>query len=108
MKVIPFLLTTLGLALVGVICYFALNNLLADLTAKQAQPGIIFFVGFAILISLMAAVLSGVAANYLIENKSWSLGVSALISVAVFFIIGVIILIAGVAISIAIVDASRF
>lgn len=108
MKIIPFLLTGFVLALGGVILYFVLNNSLSELTSKQAQPGIIFFVGFAIVITLSAAILSGVAANYFIEKKEWKMPAASLLTIPIFTVIGIIVMIIGVAISVAVVDAARF
>ncbi len=108
MKVIPFLATGFLLALAGVILYFVLNNLLSDFTVKQAQPGIILFVGIAIVFTLIAAILSGVAANYFIEKKDKSLATASIISIPVFFAIGLIAMIIGLAICVAVADALRF
>jgi hypothetical protein len=108
MKVVPFLITGFVLTLVGVILYFVLNNLLSDFTVKQAQPGIMLFVGFAIVVTLTTAVLSGVAANYLVEKKDKSLAVAALGSIPVFVVVGSIVMIVGLAICVAVADAFRY
>lgn len=108
MKVIPFLVTGFLLFLAGLIFYFVLNNLLSDFTSKQAQPGIILFVGFAFVFTLMLAILSGVAANYFVEKKDKSIVIASLISIPVFVIIGLITMIVGLAICVAVADALRF
>lgn len=108
MKVIPFLITGFLLFLAGLIFYFVLNNLLSDFTSKQAQPGIILFVGFAFVFTLMLAILNGVAANYFVEKKDKSIAIASLISIPVFVIIGLIIMIVGLAICVAVADALRF
>ena len=108
MKVIPFLVTGLVLALVSVILYFVLNNLLSDFTVKQAQPGIMLFVGFAIVVTLTAAVLNGLAANYLVEKKGKTLPVASVISIPTFIVVGLIVMIVGLAICVAVADAFRY
>ncbi len=108
MKVIPFLITGFVLTLVGVILYFVINNLLSDFTVKQAQPGIMLFVGFAIVVALTTAVLNGVAANYLIEKKDKTLAVASVISIPTFVIVGLIVMIVGLAICVAVADAFRY
>lgn len=108
MKVIPFLVTGFLLALAGFVLYFVLNGQLDGFTSKQAQPGIILFIGFWVVFALIAAILSGIAANYFIEKKEKSLAIASLISIPVFFVVGLIAMIIGLAISVAVADAFRY
>lgn len=107
MKLIPFFITGLLNVAVGAILFLFLLSALNGFSSKQAQPGLILFIGSVLLISLIAAILSGVAAKFLIEKKAWHFLTVVLIVIPIFVTMGAVVSVITLAISIAVADALR-
>lgn len=107
MKAIPFLMT--GLINLGVGVFFFLFLLLGmnGFSEKQAEPGLIFFIVWVLLVSLIAAIASVFSTSYLTAQKSFNFWLAAFLSVFIFVIVGAIFDMLGWFISLFITSAMR-
>lgn len=107
MRLIPFAITGLINIAVGVVLFFFLLLGLNGYSGKQAEPGLILFIVWILLASLLVAVLSIVMTNFLTAKKSINFWVSSLISVLVFVILGAVINVVGWFTSLFVTEALR-
>jgi len=107
MKFIPFMITGLVNIGVGFVLLFFLLLSLNGYSGKQAEPGLILFIAWILLTSLLVAVLSIVMTNFLTAKKSINFWVSSLISVLVFVILGAVINVVGWFASLFVTEALR-
>jgi len=107
MKLIPFMITGLMNIGVGVVLFFLLLLGMNGYSEQQATPGLITFIIWVLLVSLLTAILSVVTTNFFTTKKSMNFWVAALISIFVFVIIGVVFDIIGLFISIFVTEALR-
>ena len=107
MKAIPFLMT--GLINLGVGVFFFLFLLLGmnGFSEKQATPGLIFFIVWVLLVSLIAAIASVVATNYFTAQKSMNFWLAAFLSTFIFVVVGAIASVVGWFASLFITSALR-
>lgn len=87
MKAATLLITTLINLGLGTAWFFMLILSLNGFTGKQAEPGLILFIVWAILTAIVAGILGFWCAGYLTEKRSFSPALAALASI-VFFVIG--------------------
>jgi hypothetical protein len=106
-KAITFLITALINTGIGAFLFFMLLLSLNGFSEKQATPGLILFIGWVLLGSIVAGILGFLSANYLIENKSINQWLAALIAIAVFVIVGALINIIGFFAAIFLTSAMR-
>ncbi len=92
---------------VGVVLFFLLLLGMNGYSEQQATPGLITFIIWVLLVSLLTAILSVVTTNFFTTKKSMNFWVAALISIFVFVIIGVVFDIIGLFISIFVTEALR-
>ena len=107
MKLIPFTITGLINIAVGVVLFFFLLLGLNGYSGKQAEPGLILFIVWILLASLLVAVLSVVMIGFLTAKKSINFWASSLISVLVFVILGAVINVVGWFTSLFVTEALR-
>lgn len=88
MKAATLLITTLINLGLGAAWFFMLILSLNGFTGKQAEPGLILFVVWAILTAILAGVLGFWSAGYLTEKRSFSPALAALASIVFFVIFG--------------------
>jgi len=88
MKAVAFLITTLINIGIGVGLFFMLIVSLNGFTGEQADPGLILFVVWILLASIIAGVLAFLSAKYLISKKSFKPWRAALLAIAIFVIVG--------------------
>lgn len=82
-----FLITALA-NIGGAVLFFMLLISLNGFTGKQAEPGLILFVVWVLLASIVTGVLGFFAANYLIENKSFNRWLAASLTILIFIGVG--------------------
>jgi hypothetical protein len=92
---------------VGVVLFFFLLLGMNGYSEQQATPGLITFIVWILLASLLVAVLSIVMTNFLTAKKSINFWVSSLISVLVFVILGAVINVVGWFVSLFVTEALR-
>ncbi|MGI8884959.1 MAG: hypothetical protein ACR2IA_12030 [Pyrinomonadaceae bacterium] len=107
MKAIPFVITGLINIGIGVGLFFFLLLGLNGYSGSQAEPGLIIFIVWVLLVSLFAAVLSVIATGYLMTKQSINFWISSLISVLIFVIVGAAINIVGWFVSLFVTEALR-
>jgi len=107
MKFIPFTITALVNIGVGVVLFFALLLGLNGYSEQQATPGLILFIVWVLLVSLLTAFLSVVATNFLTTKTSMNFWIAALISIFVFVIVGAVLSVVGWFVSIFVTEALR-
>lgn len=89
MRIAAFLITSLINLIAGVVLLFFLLLALNGFTGKQAEIGLILYIIWVLIASILAGVLSVRLANYLAAKKSFSRWIAALISIAVFSLTGI-------------------
>ncbi len=87
-KTITFIITALISAAIGAAMFFMLILSLNGYTGKQAEPGLILFIVWAVLTALVAGVLSFLSAGYLINNKAFNPVLAAITAIALFSFVG--------------------
>ena len=107
MKFIPFTITGLVNIGIGVVLLFVLLLSLNGYSEQQATLGLILFIVWVLLVSLVTAFLSVVATNFLTTKTSMNFSIAALISVFVFVIVGIVFEIIGCFISIFVTEGLR-
>ena len=95
MKAIPFLITGLVNIGVGVFLFFFLLLGLNGFSEKQAEPGLITFIVWVFLASLMTAILSVVSTNFFATRKSMNFWLAAFLSIFIFGAVGAILNVIG-------------
>ena len=107
MQILNFIITAainIGVACVlGFFLLIALNGF----SGSQAEPGLILYVVWTLLASLVAAVLSVLLAKYLIGKKSFKPIGAIAISAPIFVVIGGIVHVAGMFAAIILIEALR-
>jgi hypothetical protein len=88
MRAIPFLITFLINLGIGVFLFFFLLLGMNGFSEKQAEPGLIFFIVWVLLASLITAILSVISTNYFTTQKSMNFWLAALLSTFIFVVIG--------------------
>ena len=88
MKITALLMTAILNGIIGAGLFFFLLIAMNGFREREATPGLILFIIWVVLTSIIAGVLSFLTVKYLINKKSLSAIVSALISVAIFIIVG--------------------
>ncbi len=76
-------------------------------SGKQAEPGLILFIVWILLVSLLTGILSVVTTNYLTTNKSMNFWVGSLISILLFCIVGAAFSVVGWFVSLFLSEALR-
>ena len=107
MKIATFLTTLLANLIIGIVLFFVLIIALNGFSESQATSGIILFVVWEIIFSIVAAGLSVVAANFLIKRKTFSSLVSGLIACLFLILIGAVSSFIGLIASVGLVSALR-
>jgi hypothetical protein len=101
-----FLITALINIAIGAALFFILIISLNGFSGSQAEPGLILFIVWALLTSIMTGVLALFSANYLTARKSFNPWLAALLAISIFIIVGAAIdfvgLVAGVVLTSAI------
>ena len=87
-KATTFLITVLINAALGAALFFMLIISLNGFTGKQAEPGLILFIVWALLGSIMTGVCSFLSVKYLIEKKSFNQWLAALLAITIFVTVG--------------------
>ena len=107
MKFIPFAITGLVNIGIGIVLFFFLLLGLNGYSEKQAMPGLIIFVAWVTLVSLLSGVLSVFATDFLVNKKAINFWISLLISVLVFVVGGAVINVVGWFVSLFVTEALR-
>jgi hypothetical protein len=107
MKAIPFLITGLINLGGGVFLVFFLLLGMNGFSEQQAQPGLIFFIVWVLLASLITAILSVVATNFFTARKSMNFWLAALLSAFIFVVAGMVLSVVGWFVSLFITTAMR-
>lgn len=107
MKIAAFLITALINTGIGAILFFFLIIALNGYSGSQAEPGLILYIVWILLFSIITAVLSVLAANYLSAKKSLNKFLALAISVTVFVIAGAALHFAGIFAAIGLIEALR-
>jgi hypothetical protein len=107
MKSTPFAITAFVNIGVGVFLFFILLLSLNGFSEDEATPGLILFIVWILIVSLLTAVLSVVATNFLTAKKSMSFWIAALISVLLFVIVGGVFNIIGLFASVLVTSAMQ-
>ena len=107
MKIATLLITAIVNGIIGVILFFFLLIAMNGFSERQASPGLILFIVWVVLTLIIAGVLSFLTVKYLIAKKSLSAIVSALISMAIFVIVGGISNVVGLLATILLATALR-
>jgi len=106
-KATTFLVTALINIGIGAVLFFILIISLNGFTEEQAAPGLILFIVWALLCSLVAGILSFLSVKYLIENKSFNSLLAALSAIAIFIIIGALVNFVGIIAAVILTSAMR-
>ena len=107
MKAATLVITTIFMLGLGTAWFFMLILSLNGFTGKQAEPGLILFVVWAILTAIVAGILGFWSAGYLTEKRSFSPALAALASVVFFVIVGAASDFVGFIVAVAITSARR-
>jgi hypothetical protein len=107
MKIAAFLITALANLGVGFVLFFFLIIALNGYSESQATPGLILFIVWVLLFSLIAAVLSLLTINFLSKKKSLSRFAAAIISVVVCIFVGGTLNFVGIFAAIGLIEALR-
>jgi len=105
MKWTTAIITTLANGGIAVMLFFMLILSLNGFSEDEAAPGLILFVVWAVLVSIIAGVLGFLSANYLITKKSFNPWLAALLAIMVFIVVGTAANIAGVIAAVIIASA---
>ena len=107
LKAVTFLITTLINIGAGAALFFILIISLNGFTEDQAALGLILFIVWALLCSLVAGILSFLSAKFLTERKSYNAWFAALLAIVVFVITGAIVNFVGVIVAVFVTSARR-
>jgi len=107
MKVAAFLLTALANVGIGAFLFFMLLISLNGFAGRQAEAGLILFVVWALLCSLVAGILSFLSVKYLTEKKSFNAWLAALLAIAVCVVIGAAVNFVGIIAAVFLTSAMR-
>lgn len=107
MKAIPFLITGLINLGVGIFLFFFLLLGMNGFSEKQAEPGLIFFIVWVLLTSLITAILSVASTSFLTTQKSLNFWFAAFLSAFIFVVAGAVLSVIGWFISLFITSAVR-
>ena len=88
MKITALLMTAILNGVIGAGLAFFLLIAMNGFSESQAMPGLILFIIWVVLTSIITGVLSFLTTKYLINKKFLSAIVSGLIAVVIFVIIG--------------------
>lgn len=83
-----FLATALANIAIGAALFFMLIISLNGFTGKQAEPGLILFIVWALLVSVITGVLALLSTNYFVKRKSFNPWLAALSAIAIFIVLG--------------------
>ena len=107
MKAITFIATTLITLGIGAAWFFMLLIALNGFTGKQAEPGLILFIVWAILAAIVAGTFGFYGARFMIEKKAQCPVFAAFAATVVFVIVGAAIDFLGFIIAVAITTGRR-
>jgi hypothetical protein len=107
MKFIPFAITGLVNIGIGILLFFFLLLGLNGYSEKQAMPGLIIFIAWVILVSLLSGVLSIFATDFLVNKKAINFWISSLMSTLIFVVVGGAFNVVGWFVSLFITEALR-
>lgn len=107
MKTTAFLITTLINIAIGAVLFFMLVFSLNGFTEDQATPGLILFIVWALLCSLVAGILSFLSVKFLTEKKSFNRWLAALSAIVIFVIIGATVNFVGMIAAVFLTSAMR-
>ena len=105
MKWIAAVITTLANGGIAVVLFFMLLLSLNGFSEDEAKPGLILFIVWVVLVSIITGVLSFLSVNYLVTKKSYNPWLAALLAIVVFIFLGSAASIAGVIAAIIIATA---
>lgn len=107
MQILNFLITALANIAIGFVLFFFLIVGLNGYSGSQAEPGLILYVVWALLFSLVAAFLSFLTAKYLIGKKSFSPVAAVAVAAPIFIIVGGVLNLVGIFAAIILIEALR-
>jgi multisubunit Na+/H+ antiporter MnhB subunit len=107
MKIAAFLITGLINVSVGIVLFFFLLLGLNGFSGKQAEPGLILYIVWVLIASVITAVLSLWLTNYLTAKKGMNSILAGLIPVTGFVIIGAVSTFVALIAAVILVDALR-
>ena len=107
MKFATFLVTLLANLIIGIILFFFLIIALNGFSESQATTGLIVFVVWEIIFSIIAAVFGVLAGKFFIDRKTFSSFVSGLMACLFFILIGAVFSFIGLIASVGLVSALR-
>jgi len=106
-KIVSFFFVSLCVAIVGYFAFFGMIIMMNGFSEKDAIWGIYLYIAWAIVVTLLAGLLT-IATEILIERKlEWSIYVSPLVAIPVFVVLGVLLDIVGVVIGLFTADMVR-
>jgi hypothetical protein len=106
-KATIFLITALVNIAIGAALFFMLIISLNGFTGKQAEPGLILFIVWAVIASIMMGVLALLTAIFLIERKSFNPWLTASLAIGIFIIVGAAIDFVGLVAAVVLTSAMR-
>ena len=89
-KAATFLTTALINIAVGAIAFFMLILSLNGFSEKQAESGLILFIGWALLSACITGILGSMSAIYLIKEKSFNVWLASFLAITTFVVVGLI------------------
>lgn len=107
MQILNFLLAALFNIGIGFVWLFFLIIGLNGYSEKQATPGLILYVVWALFFTLLASVLSVLTAKYLVGKKSFRPISAVAVSSPIFIIVGGALNFVGIFAAAALIEASR-
>lgn len=107
MQILNFLITALVNIAVGVVLFFFLLLGMNGYSEKQATPGLILYIAWALLFSILTAVFSVLAARFLIRKKSFSPLAATAIFAPIFIVVGGVANFVGIFAAIFLTEALR-
>ena len=106
-KATIFLVTILANIAIGAALFFMLIISLNGFTGKQAEPGLILFIVWAVLAASMTGDFALLTANFLIKRKSFNPWLAASLAIGIFIIIGIAIDFIGLVAAVVLTSALR-
>ncbi len=107
MKIAAFLITGLVNGTIGGVLFFFLLLGLNGFSEQQATPGLILYIAWVLIASIIMAILSLWLTNYLTTKKSVNNIVAGLISIGIFIVVGTVSTLAALFGSVLIVSVMR-
>jgi hypothetical protein len=107
MQILNVLITALFNIGIAFVLFFFLIIALNGYSERQATPGLILYIVWALFFSLLAAVLSVLTAKYLIGKKSFGSISAVAIASPIFIIVGGIISFLGTIAAVVLIEALR-